>query len=230
MWEKIAALSALISVCVSIYALYISKTGADRSSELATEALKTARQANDITLGLVRESPVIEIFSYDKDVLNFTKTDLLNESLKVKFSIRNSGKVAIDGLAMEIIGIEPLTYPENNPDSEVRPLPSVKVDVGLETIIQPTALAHIDMRLPILLYLKELNKLLTDKEAIYRTTINVVFMPKAIGDSLPSGVNSNDSMNDRKLITIKFKPSITSTEWSDKLIMKNEIAHRVYSP
>jgi len=205
MWEKIATVSAIISVCVSIYALYVSKTGADRSSALAIEALNTARQANDITLGRIRESPIVEIYSYEKDVIDFTNIDLLNEKLKIKISIKNSGEVAIDGLAMEVIGITPFTYPTNDPDNEVRPLPSVKVDVGLETIIQPLALAHIDMRVPILKYLKELGKKIKDKSMTYKTTINVVLMPKSVGDSLPSGVLSEDTRDDRKLLQLNLK-------------------------
>jgi hypothetical protein len=229
MLDQITAISALISIIISIIALLVAKSGADKSTLIASEALKTARQSNDIALGSMRESPVVEIFSSD-DYLDFTSTDLLKEDLKVKISIRNSGKVAIDGLLMEIIGIEPFTFPDHNPDNVIRPLPSIRVDAGIETMIQPDGLAHIDMRIPILRYLVKLEKLIDERSDTYRTAINVVLMPKAIGDTMPSGVLTKYTMKDRRLINVHFDPAILSTNTVKDLLANEAIGHRVYSP
>jgi len=228
-WEKITAIAALISIAISVVALLVAKSGSEKSSLIASEALKTARQSNDIALGRLRESPVIEIFSYD-ELLDFTNVKVLKEKLKITIGIRNSGEVAIDGLSMELIGIEPLTYPEHNPDNEIRPLPSIKANLGLDTTIQPDALTHIDMRIPLLRYLKELSDIVIEKNTIYKTVINVILQPKAIGDSLPSGVLSSDTQHDRKLIKLRFKPEVLNSEIAKKLLNDEIIPHRVYSP
>lgn len=229
MWEKIVAVSDLLSVVISVVALLVAKSGADRSTSIANEALQTARQSNDIALGRLREPPVVEIYSYDM-ILDFTDSEILKEELKVKISIRNPGKVAIDGLSMELIGIKPFTYPEHNPDNAIHPLPSIKVNVGLDTIIQPGGAAHIDMRIPILQYLVKLAELINQEKIIYRTAINIVLKPKAIGDPLPSKVLSSDTMNDRKLIVVRFHPDILHLPTVEQLLNKQSISHRVYSP
>lgn len=230
MFEKITAIAAVISILISILALYFAKSGSDKSTSIAIEALKTARQANKIAFGRLRESPVIEIFSKHDERMNFTNEENIQNDLEVVISIHNTGKISIDGLSMELIGIKPLTYQLGDETKPIEPLPSIKININLDTIIQPDALAHIDLRLPVLMYLKQLNKIIPNKSKQYMSSVNVVLHPKAVGDSLPTGVLSKDTTKDRVFIKLLFLASITETKVAIKLLSENNVIHRVYSP
>jgi hypothetical protein len=229
MWEKVAAVSALLSMLISVVALLVASSGTDKSTAIATEALASARQANEIALGKLRASPIVEIFS-SKDFYDFTSADELKEPMKVIISISNSGEVPIDGLRMELIGIEPFTYKDGEADIPIRSLPSIYFDGKIGTMILPNGLAHIDIRIAILQYLVNLEKILPEKNSSYRTTINIVLMPKAAGEALPTGVRSKDTRDDRMLVTVHFHPSILSSDLAKRLLSETENAHRVYSP
>lgn len=229
MWEKIAAISALLSVLISVVALLVARSGSDRSLEIAKEALASARSANEIALGKIRALPIVEIYNYD-EFYDLTVADVLYEPLKIKMSIRNSGEIPIDAISMELIGIEPLTFQDNDQDRPIRSLPSIHFDGKIKTMILPDGLAHVDIRIALLKYLVELEKILPDKDASYRTTMNLVLIPKAVGEELPSGVRSEDSREDRKLVTVHFTPSVLSSDIAKKLLVDPENAHRVYSP
>jgi len=109
MWEKISAISTFVSVFVSIVAILVAVIGTRTSSRIASQALETARQANDIALGRVKEPPAVELISITAKDLDFTQAKILDEELGTIIQIKNIGKVPIDGLAVELIGIAPLT-------------------------------------------------------------------------------------------------------------------------
>jgi hypothetical protein len=46
----------------------------------------------------------------------------------------------------------------DDPRQEIRPLPSLMIFVKLTSLLQPTALAHIDIRLPELMYIEKLTE------------------------------------------------------------------------
>ncbi|RNC67290.1 MAG: hypothetical protein ED859_15190 [Desulfuromonadales bacterium] len=230
MWEKVTAISTLISVIISVVAIVVAVIGTRTSSKIATEALETARQANDISLGRLKEPPAVEIVSVTAQELDFTDPKVLSEDLKTIIQVRNIGKVPIDGLSVELIGISPLTYPIDNFSQVVRPLPSVLKDISLKTILQPEALANIDLRLLVLLYLEELDKQIQDKQLTFHSTINIVLHPKAIGDTLPSGVLSAITKKDRVIIKIRFKEAILSSDKAIELLKSKNVFHRVYAP
>jgi len=230
MWNEVSALAALGSFVISIAAFLVAKYSSKNSLKIAMEALKTARQANDIALGRISEPPVVEIFSKHDEIMEFSDPAGLIEDLKLVISIQNSGKVAIDAIGMELIGIVPLTYLVEDATKEVRPLPSVKIIIDLDAMILSKGLAHIDMRLPILLYLERLVEFLPDTSKIYITSINVVLSPKAKGDDVPSGVPSGITKKDRTLITVKFDPAVMEADIIKALFKERVFKHRVYSP
>lgn len=225
--EKMTLLLAIISIVVSLFAVYISTKNAENSNRIAEEALKTSRQSNEISLGLVKEFPAIEIITNNKN-FDFTNINALEEDFKNIITIKNIGKVPIDAIFMEVIGIIPFTYPLNNPEADIRPLPSVPLSIHFDAMLLPNALAHIDLRLPIMKYISKLH--IGDHTTVYTTMINIVLAPKSINENVPSGVSSNVTTKDRILITIKFNPSILSKEESINILKHEKILQRVYSP
>ena len=59
-WDKVSAVVASISLAVSVVALYTAYDGTKSTNRIASEALETSRQANQIAMGLVREPAVLE--------------------------------------------------------------------------------------------------------------------------------------------------------------------------
>lgn len=229
MWEKTTALAALFSVLISIYALYITKISSEENTKIAIEALQTSRQSNDIALGLNKELPIIK-FTDEDYKFDFTNKNSLDEDFKQKVLVKNTGKIAIDGLSIEVIGIEPFTYPLDTPSEEVKPLPSFIIDVKLNSTLQPDASALIDIRLVILKYLEKFEKTITDKDRKYSSTINVILLAKTINSSLPSSGPSKVPLQDRQLFRIIFKQSIVNSKLGKELLKKNEIMNRVFPP
>jgi len=229
-WEKISALVAAISLLVSIGALYVAFAGTKATNEIAAEALKTARQANEISLGLVREPAVLEFaFSDEKSFkFDFTDTGVLKEDLKTIVTVRNGGKKAIDGVAIEVIGIEGLTYLVSNPSVDVRPLAAYSTRLDFRSALQPRSLAHIDVRKYLLSYLTKILPQLPDKNGTYSTVVNVVLDPKAVNEATPSSAGLSVTKNDRRLLTIKFNSATVESSEAKAILQSEQVAHRVY--
>lgn len=229
-WEKISALAAVVSLVISVIALYVASSGTKATNQIATEALNTARQANEISLGLVREPAVLEFAFSGSSQSNFDFTDstVLKDELKSIITVHNSGKKAIDAVSIEIIGIDGLTQQLSKPAVEFRSLPSYAVRLDFREALQSQALAHIDVRKYFLVYLKKLRPALPDPNGIYSTVVNVVLSPKAANEPTPSSAGSSATTNDRRLITIRFSPVVLDSIEAKTVLQSNDIAHRVY--
>jgi len=229
-WEMISALAAVVSFVVSAIALYVAFAGTKTTNQIATEALKTARQANEISLGLVREPAVLEFAFYDASNFTFDFTDptVLKKELKTIITVQNTGKKAIDAVSLEIIGIDGLTQLLSNPTLEFRSLPAHSARLDFREALQPQTLAHMDIRKYLLVYLEKLCSQLPDRKGIYSTVVNVVLSPKATNESIPSQAGTSVTQNDRRLITIKFSPAVLDSVEAKAVLQSNDIAHRVY--
>ena len=229
-WEMISALAAVVGLVISVIALYVAFSGTNSTNQIANEALKTARQANEISLGLVREPAVLE-FAFSgssQSTFDFTDQTVLKDELKSIITVQNGGKKAIDAVSMEIIGIVGLTQQLSKPTVEFRSLPSHAVRLDFREALQPQALAHIDVRKYFLIYLDKLRPALPDPKDIYSTVVNVVLSPKATNETTPSSAGSSATKNDRRIITIKFSPVVLDSAEAKAVLQSNDIAHRVY--
>ena len=229
-WEKVSALAAAISLIVSAVALYVAFAGTKTTNQIAAEALKTARQANEITLGLVREPAVLEFAFSDESAFKFdlTDTSAIKEDLKTIITVKNAGKKAIDGVAIEVIGIEGLTYLVSNPSVDVRPLSAYSTRLDFRSALQPQGLAHIDVRKYLLSYLTRILPHLPDKGGTYSTVVNVVLDPKAVNEATPSSAGLSVTKNDRRLLTIKFNAATVESPEAKSILQSDQVAHRVY--
>lgn len=232
-WEMVSALAAIASLIVSAIALYVAFTGTKTTNQVATEALKTARQANEISLGLVREPAVLEFAFSDtsKFTFDFTDPTALKEELKTIITVKNTGKKAIDAVSLEIIGIVGFTQLMSDPTVEFRSLPAYSTRLDFHAALQPQALAHIDIRKYLLVYLEKLRPQLTqltDRTGAYSTVVNMVLSPKATNESTPSPAGFSVTQNDRRLITIKFSPVMLDSVEAKAVLHSNDIAHRVF--
>jgi len=232
MWEKISVAIALVSLLVSAIAVINSRTAAQSSLDVANEALSTARQTNDIALGRVREPAVVEFAARQGDEFEFDFTNdvLTAEELEYCIMVRNSGKVSVDVISFEAVGITPFTYLMTDPDEPIRPLPSISLRVNLRSALQPGALANIDYRKIVLKYLEKLEPRLQDKDSIYNTVINLVMDPKAVNHTVPFGAPGTLTKDDRRMLIVKFKPSVVYGEKAKIILDESEIPNRVYSP
>jgi hypothetical protein len=230
MWDQLSALAAAAGLVVSFIALIVAVLGMRSSTRLSTEALETARQANNIALGLVREPALIEYaFSDSKRFLfDFTTPRSLTEELKQIITVKNGGKKSIDSIAFEFIGIEGLTYLASDPTQQIRPLPSTNAKLEMKTAIQPEGLAHIDVRKYLLVYLTKLEPILANKEAEYSIGINVVMAPKAVDEPVHAGAPLHLTKDDRRLITVSFVPIILTSKEAQAVLQDQDVAHRVF--
>ncbi len=229
-WEMISAGAAVASLIVSGFALYVASSSSKTTNEIASEALKTARQANDISLGLTREPAVLEFAFSDSSrfEFDFTNASALTEELKRIVTIQNTGKKAVDALAIEIIGISGLTYLLADPTVQVAKLSAFSARLDLKSALQPQALAHIDVRNYLLNYLVKLSPSLPQSAGIYSTDVNMVLAPKATDEPTPSQAGLHVTKNDRRLLTIKFVPAVLQSPEAKAVLEMKEIPHRVY--
>lgn len=144
--------------------------------------------------------------------------------------LKNSGKLPIDALLIELIGIEPLTHPLGQEGMIIRPLPSTKVKIPLDTMILPNGLARIDLRIPVLMYLKNLNEMIADTTLIHRTSINIVLSPRAKGENVPTTLPSGLYIKDRVHLVVDYAPSLIEHELVASLLEKGVIEHRIQTP
>ncbi len=230
MWNKLPALAAVGSLIISIIALLVSTSSSNNNARIVAEALQTARQANEIALGRIYEPPVVEIYSRHQKPMSFVDANSLDLDLEYVVSIRNKGKVPVDALGLELIGIQPFTYPVNDPRQSINPLPAYKQTLELDTAISPGGLAHIDLRRPILMYLLKLRKVLNDQSMEYSTDINIVLSPRATGQNTPLAIPLDLKVRDRVQITVVFHSSIVESVQAKRIISEGVIMHRVYSP
>jgi hypothetical protein len=78
------------------------------------------------------------------------------------------------------------------------------------------------------LYLQELRPLLPSGDAEYTTVVNVVLLPKAVNEPTPAGAGTDKTLEDRRLITVKFRPSILESPGAKKAMEEKVIPHRIY--
>lgn len=233
MWDKMSALAAVASLLVSVCALWVAVSGARSSLGVATEALTSARQANDIALGRLREPSIVEFAFAQKSGgfdFDFTDPEALSEPLKQIITIHNAGNTNVDSVSIEVIGIEPLTYLLLDPSLEIRSLPSIDVDIRFRSVLQPDGLAHIDVRKMILEYLVAIGPKLPDRNAVYVSMINVVLAPKSISESAAIGATSTLTGDDRRFLAVKFIPSVIEGDQATQILNSSEVKTRVYAP
>ena len=229
-WDMISAGAAVASLIVSVFALHVAFSSTKTTNEIAAEALRTARQANDISLGLAREPAVIEFAFSDSSrfEFDFTEPTALTDELKKIVTIQNAGKKAVDAIAIEVIGISGLTYPLSDPDVQIAKLPGYSARLDLNSAMQPKSLAHIDVRKYLLNYLVNLSLSLPKHAGPYSTVVNMVLAPKATNEATPSSAGFEVTKNDRRLLTIKFSPSLLQSPEARAVLESTEVPHRVY--
>ncbi|WP_321906152.1 hypothetical protein [Paraburkholderia tropica] len=221
-WDIVSALAAAVSVAVSVVALH----AANSTNNIAIEALKTARQANDISLGVARVPSVVE-FAGSDSTFDLTDEKGLKGDLKMVVTVENTGKKPVDALGIEIIGIEGLTYSPSNTETEIHGLPSYSTRIDFTNTMQAGSIAIIDMRSLVLNYLARLIPLLPPGATTYTTVVNMVLEPKAVNEPTPSQAGRGATTNDRRLLTIKFSPSIIQSQEAKSILAAKEVPTRV---
>lgn len=218
------------SCLLSVVSLFVAYESAKSSNEIALQALATATQANDISLGSLREPSAFQFSDGGAKEIDLRTTAALEQELKLYVALQNDGKKIIDGAVFEAIGIEGLTYLEDEPNLVVRELPSVFHTAAFNLAVQPAGFVHYDIRKLVLQYLQKLAAKTPNKTATYRTVINVVVTPKTLGESIPVGAPSKLTPRDRVLFTVQFKPSVIETEMAKKILNESFVPNRVFSP
>jgi hypothetical protein len=230
-WEMVSALTAAASLIVSGAALYTAVTSVRTTNNIAAEALRTARQANEIALGVAHESAVIAFTGSDGSsdfMFDFTDAKVLSEDLKMIVTVENTGKRPIDAIEIEVIGINGLTYSLSDPETRLAGLPYYSTRLELTNALQPGTTAHIDVRSFILNYLTKLTPILPHNEGTYSTLVNMVLAPKAVNEPTPSQADGAGK-NDRRLLTIKFTPSIVQSQEARAVLEAKQIPQRFFS-
>ncbi|MGG6463719.1 hypothetical protein [Solilutibacter silvestris] len=203
-----------------------------KSDKIATQALEISKTANDIALGTKIEPGILEFSTLDRSDFQYDFTDQssLKDELRYVIHLYNRGHRPISAVSAQIIGVEPLTYQLSNPGFAIRSLPSFDWKLDFNSAVLPSGSVAIDIRKPILVYLKKLSGQLPQKNSVYMTSINFVVSTKSVGDDDFIGISGNQKIHDRELITIRFIPSIIKTEIATTILSEDTEQHRVYSP
>lgn len=114
-----------LSCFLSIASLFVAYESAKSSNEIALQALATATQANEISLGRLREPSAFQFADGGTKEIDLRTTAALEQELRLYVTLQNDGKKIIDGAVFEAIGMEGLTYVEDEPNLVVRELPSI---------------------------------------------------------------------------------------------------------
>lgn len=229
-WDQVSALAAVVGLAVSVVALIVATLGARASNKLASEALETSRQANNIALGLVREPAVLEfaVSGSDQFFFDLSNPHELMHELEKYVTLQNVGKRAVDSIAFELIGIKGLTRQLSDPSREFPVLPSVTARLDLRSALQPRGLMHVDMRRYLLMYLQKLAPGLPERDATYDTAVNVVLAPRAVNESTPAGAAMGLTKDDRRLLTVRFTPGVLESGEARTVLADEAVQHRIY--
>lgn len=227
-----APMGAVLSIFISVAAVYYAYDGTRASNDIAMQALKTARQANEISLGKIREPSILQ-FSYDSEKkfhFNFTSASDLEYELKLYIDLTNDGNKVVEGAAFEVVGIDSLTYSVDDPSIRLKNLPSTNLTVTFNSAVQPEGAVRLDIRKLVLQYLRKLELQDYDKNAIYSAAVNVVTTARGLGEPIAVGAPTKSSPRDRQLLTIFFKPSVIDSDIAKKILSDPYSPHRVFSP
>ncbi|MBL0598782.1 hypothetical protein JD516_13280 [Aeromonas jandaei] len=229
--EVVSVLVAIVSLLFSIIAVISTYLFSKDANTTAREALSTARQANEISLGLVREPAILEFafLGNSQSDFDFTDHNSLKSELKYKLTLLNGGQTSIDAVAIELIGIDGLTERLLNPEMQFKSLPSYPFFLNFRELVQPKSLTNIDFRKYLLTYLSKLGPVILETNDIYSIAINVVLSPKSTNESTPSSAGSKAQGKDRKIIMVKFLPSILDSIEAKAILNDDYVAHRVYT-
>ena len=220
--------AAIISVVISTAAFFMANKTARNTKRQTELAIAKAEEANRISKSRQRTAPLLDIYDISEEI-ELLDLSLFDKDLETKLSLKNKGDIAFENIHLELIGICPFTFKIGVEDEPVRPLPSILYDCNIKTMIQPKSLAHIDLRKPILDFIVKLSSQLMYENTHYNTRVNVVVLPTAVGDPLPSGT-SPESCEDTKLINIRFNPNDFKGEKIQKYSNGHQdLSHRVYT-
>jgi len=228
-WNMLSAIATAISLPISLTAIFFAWYGTKKTNQIAKDALDTANKANNISLGLAREPTILEFALSTESQFNFDFTNPLSlkPELKNIITVINTGKMPIDAVSIEVIGIKGLTCGISDKKLEFDSFPSHSARLNFREAIHPEALAHIDIRTYFLIYLDKLCAQLVESEKVYSTVVNVVLSPKAINEPIPSSARAGFTIKDRRQITIKFSPKLFELDEIKEILHTNEIPHRV---
>lgn len=221
----------ILGLIVAGGGLVVSHEAMIRSDETSKQALELSKISNEIALGTKREQGTMIFSEKGDDAILFDLSDPLSlkGDLIKTIAFFNAGQLPASGISAELIGIEPMTYSLSNSENSISPLPSVMWDLNFSSAVLPSGVVTIDMRRPLLIYLKKLSSQLENKESIYNTTLNMVVSTKTIGNESFVGAPAEQSGFDRRLITVKFRPSIIEAADTAAILANNNEPHRVYT-
>jgi hypothetical protein len=209
-------LFSIIAVVVSGVAIYISTHDSDKALKVATEALQTSRQANDIALGRLKEEPIIGVLPNRASLV--TTADI--PKTRIEIGLENTGNVAISGVEVIFVAIGPITYRLNNAMDQYKDFPHESIKVDFDQQLSPRGNVRIDLRNPMVKYLSELP--LAQPNELYIAGVNVVVVPQRVGDPLPI----QSTLDSRGLINVEFIPNILRSEAVTALV-KSEPSYQV---
>jgi len=214
-----------ISLFLSLISLLVSIPIAIISLGIANASLNTANTANDIAIGRSRLLPLIKISSYPNKII-FINEQIEKNNPDFQFSLINTGDVPIDQLTIELF-FDPASTTSYSSSSinAVGGLISTIKTVDLNSQFNSGGFLSIDLTGPIIEILRKMN--LSPSDEVYNSIINIVFLPRKVGDRLPIQAPGNTA-NDRIAISVNFTPEIlTGEEMNNYLSSFDDIPYNI---
>ena len=199
-----------LAFAVSLFALWFSISSTKQSNEIAAQALAISKQANDIAVGRTREYPLTEIGEVRSKGSAFTSVDAAKNA-EILLTIKNRGNVPISGVQLLVIGLSGLTYSLEDATEQYRDLSSLRYTIAFDEQLTPNGIAHLDIKVPILKYLHNLNPPFAHPNVVHRSVFNVVVLSKRAGEDLPIQTPGLP-VKDREIITVEYIPAIIHSQ------------------
>jgi hypothetical protein len=196
----ISALALIISV-VGIYSSYYFSRESSQESKLA---LDIARQANDISLGIVHDYPKLEITrNGDISLIELPKQSIV-------WGIRNIGNKPISALTLLMIPASGLTYSLRTPmDAPKLVGGRVFHKMILKEQLLPDGLVDLHITKPVLAFLRNLRADYADPTAPYSSSINIRILPHEGDNASPIQSSGN---KDWGLLSIEYIPADVNSD------------------
>jgi hypothetical protein len=197
---------SIAALVVSILSLISSVTIALISNKTASDALNIANQANDIALGKTRIFPVLSVSSPPSGVIEF-KTEDAVKNTDVSISLFNRGDVPIDQVTVQIIGLSGEMFAYEQQEIEYQDFDLFKATYDFGEQLAPQGQLVINLKVPVLQYLARLS--LGDPSYTYRGILNIVFLPRQVGEEKP--IQTPGNYDDRFLLSVEFSPQVINS-------------------
>lgn len=216
-------LIAGVALVISVVALMYTHRQTRASAATTEEALRLAKEANDIALGRAVEYP--ELRASGPSALMLQQIDSIRNS-EYSVEIENRGAIPVGAVQVAIRGISGLTYSAGDFRSAYRgEFSELRETILFDEQLAPGDRVNIKILTLLLRYLRSLDLRLTDGVQ-YTSVVEIRFLARKGANDLP--IRSLTRENEMR-VSISFLPETLRTKEVAAIVQTRKPSHHFYS-